>query len=235
MLLLLPVDCRFRTATVPRYRPWFSLTVVVLVILVQLIEQAALRLPVAGWLELARWRLYTDPELQLFSWWQLWSHLLIHQGWPMTLINTVVWWAVARAVERRLGAFMLLATVGVATPIAAGVFLWMGEGSGDPGLAVAICCALGMALGIDEGARLVFWGGWWWVHLAGRWRFTLPLSALALVYVGGELLRQWAVVGWQAEWQAYLTLSALSFALALILGHLIVRLALGGRPVDGPD
>lgn len=166
------------------------------------------------------WSLYSDPAL--FTVWQLWTYVLIHDSVVEALINLVMLAVVGRAVERWIGGMAFIGAVLTLIPLAAVIHLMLANRddevlTGADGLAAGV---LGMAWALFPCGR-VRWGlAYFAVVMLGY----VPLFRLSLIWIAVLFFASMGVIHWHDAGIYRL----ISDAAALLAG---VVLGLAGRRV----
>jgi len=188
-MLLIPTTVELHSGAVPRHSTpvvwtWLALVLALFVLERVVVVDHDLAL---GWFPpglfagvtftVASWSLYSDPSL--FEVWQLWSHLLVHPSWWQLAIEIVLMLVIGRALERMLGAALLLAALGCLAPLAGVLLVLVGPSPVFAGGLPLMAGLIALACGRLPGAT-VRWGLVWWVVIAvGHWQlFRMPLHTL---------------------------------------------------------
>ncbi len=166
-----------------RYRPWLSLTMAVVALL--LFSGQWWYLSLSGWLQDAMsWfstgRLYVDPGQRFFNPVQIWSSVFFHRDWWQLIPVVWVWIAVSSSLEREWGFLRLLCLYVVIAPISASLLLIARSAHPGFGLVPLVMAAAGALNAVKPEQRLYF-GLWYLVPWSLAWR---QLSAHVFVVVG---------------------------------------------------
>ncbi len=181
------------------------------------------------------WSLYAD--VALFAPWQLWSYILVNDGWVLPILDLVLLAVAGRAVERGIGSLSFLGAVLTLAPLAGVIQLLLsgrdeglaaGVSLASPGLPVTgadglVAGVLGMAWALYPQARMR-WGVAYFAVVALGY---LPLFRLALPWIALAFLLACGAAHWQ---------DAPAIRLAGDLGALCAGAVLGlaGRRIQGP-
>lgn len=220
---------------------WATLSLVVVLVLVRLLESSLLLLP--DWLYpiaegIARLRLYSDPEAGLFGPWQVWSYMLINDSWFALVIQSLAWVFPALVVERRVGGVVLLVLVVLLAPIGAAGHVLAGHAIPAIGLAPVILGMAGAAFALAPHAMLRV-SLWWWALVAvGRLRLLVSLGLFTAIFLFIELVRLTTLpvgAGQHGVQTAFFPVHAATLLFAFAAGFLLARLLIGVAPgrVDG--
>jgi len=236
MLIAVPLGVVGEDGRVPRWAP-VSHAVLVFVILVFLFQRWYLSLPMtlAEPLEgvlfnLAAWRLHADPTDHLFMPVQMWTYAAIHDGWWSLVLNSLAWWTLAPAVERRLGSLPFVLWLVVVIPLGVTVHLLAGQAVPAFGLAAVICGLAGAVLACERPARVRVAAAWWAVVVAGVGVVPVPVLAILGGFLLLEAARETMVLTGTGTGldrfgvgDAFAVVQAINLALVFVGGHVLAQ------------
>jgi len=189
VLLAWPRGIELRTAT---GRPWFTAVLLLLAVAVQLVVSVAPSLPPAldGLSAMVAWaRLNSDPGQGLFGPWQLWTSVLVHDGWIQLLLAGSAFAILGGGLERRLGSGLFALVLLVLAPLGVAVLVIAGVPGPALGLGPLAAGSAGGLLTLSPRAALRIELAWWLVVVVGRTRRRLGLAWILAIFLGLEIWR----------------------------------------------
>jgi membrane associated rhomboid family serine protease len=136
----------------------------------------------------ASWRLYSDPAL--FEPWQIWTCILLQDGWWEFIAAALILWSVGRSLELSIGSARMIGALLAITGLAAAAHLVVARGHGTSiGAHGLVAGLIGMAWALFARGQVRCVAGYWLIVIVGVIRFDLGMSLFALIAVAQDLVR----------------------------------------------